>query len=528
MSCLIRRILTFTEAFNTSPVRIMDLEGNDVTRTCLYSWSVDGVCYTNWATYDSYLQLTQHVGSDFYLRVLIVGSIGKVYINELLTTCYTTCIESSLGKCVCDDPGLFNPYANLDCALLLQQQLADTVVCMLGIPCYYFRCDPDRSATDFSFKEFVMHNVVDCKQIKVMIEDGQMPSSNTHLTELDFDWEPDWQVEVSKNQFASAFGDTVFPKERDFIYIPLMKRMWEVNSAYDEKSEGLMWRSTTWKLSLIKYTDKTNVLTTGFDAVIDGFIDKMYNDEFGLENIEQERETGYNQLEQPKYVASNLYDIFTSDAIRKSYTKQDIEIKNEILCHNHTIVSRNYYDFKNQNGTVIYQKGICGENGTISMIIRTSKPADTSIADFGEINFSLKDNKLVVGNLSSELESNQTYLVIYKWNRNTFTTELNIYRYKYPTNMPKYVIKPEQYYFDLDNPIAELVGMYNNDYITEKPKECSIHGHPLQITNIKLFNTYLSKEQAVTESLKYSTDNDTCVFADLARPIDAGRGYSVR
>ena len=32
----------------------------------------------------------------------------------------------------------------------------------------------------------------------------------------------------------------------------MMNRMWDVNAAYDEKNEGLMWRSTTWKLQLVK------------------------------------------------------------------------------------------------------------------------------------------------------------------------------------------------------------------------------------------------------------------------------------
>ena len=42
----------------------------------------------------------------------------------------------------------------------------------------------------------------------------------------------------------------------------MMKRMWEVNSAYDEKNTGLMWRSTTWKLQLVKYND-INISETG-------------------------------------------------------------------------------------------------------------------------------------------------------------------------------------------------------------------------------------------------------------------------
>jgi hypothetical protein len=130
---------------------------------------------------------------------------------------------------------------------------------MFGIPIYYFRVVPQVDTADYTFKEYVMHNVESVKQLKLMIPDGQMPSSKPIFSEMDFDWEVDWDVELGKSQFANAFGDEVFPKQRDLIYIPMMKRMWEVNSAYDEKNEGLMWRSTTWKLALVKYNEKSNI-----------------------------------------------------------------------------------------------------------------------------------------------------------------------------------------------------------------------------------------------------------------------------
>ena len=38
--------------------------------------------------------------------------------------------------------------------------------------------------------------------VKIMIEDGQMPSSNPKLNDFDFDWEVDWDTEISKTQFA--------------------------------------------------------------------------------------------------------------------------------------------------------------------------------------------------------------------------------------------------------------------------------------------------------------------------------------
>ena len=70
--------------------------------------------------------------------------------------------------------------------------------------------------------------------------------------------------------------------------------------------------------------------------------------------------------------------------------------------------------------------------------------------------------------------------------------------------------------------------VYNNDNITTNPKEVIVTGYPVKLTNIKLFNKYLTNEQAIKESLKYTTTCESCVLNDLARPLDYGNGYSVK
>ena len=97
------------------------------------------------------------------------------------------------------------------------------------------------------------------KQIKLMVQDGMMPSSKPEFSEFGFDFSTDWETEISKSVFASAFGNTAKPMEGDLIYIPMMKRMWMVNGAYEEKNEGFMWQSSTFKVALVKYEDKGSV-----------------------------------------------------------------------------------------------------------------------------------------------------------------------------------------------------------------------------------------------------------------------------
>lgn len=538
-NCGIKRILQLDEAITTQPLTIFDSDDNDITSICKYSWSSDGICWTNWSSYENYLNITKNSDTDFYLRILLFGSFNRLFINDCIYKYYHISIDHTniFLNNFCETENLFQPYNNLDCALLLQQQLADSVVCMFGIPIYYIKVSPKMESADYTFKEYCLHGVENIKQIKLMIPDGTMPSSNPKLSEFDFDWEIDWETEISKTQFARAFGDEAFPKQRDLIYIPMMKRMWEVNSAYDEKNEGLMWRSTTWKLALVKYNEKTNVDHGVFEDIIDGWILNTYEDTFGkVERNEQERQVGAAPLTAPSFAATNLFNIFMEDAVRKQYTKDDISILDKIYCHRSNIMARNIYKFKNNNGCVTYQKGICGENGTLMFLLETPGTLNgedsKDILNFGNIeaNMTYKNDEFSFefNRMNQTLESFNTYMIIMRWNRDNFTSELNIYKLTHRKDIPVYKLRPEMYYFDFENPICELVSIYNNEYIHTQPGLCQIHPYPVLMSNIKYYDKYLPLEDSIKECIKYTTTHDSCIINDLARPITSGQGYAVK
>lgn len=540
MGCSIKRIIKLNEAITFKDLLLFDLNGNNITSTSMYSWSSDGVCWTNWASYESYLNITKHIETDFYLRILIYGSFDKLVIDNCIYKDISISLDTTNQFLVdfCGSENLFQPYNNLDCALLLQQQMSDSVVCMFGIPIYYIRVTPQSSSADYTFKEYSLHNVESIKQMKLMIPDGQMPSSNPKLTEFDFDWEVDWETELSKSHFAKAFGDTAFPKQRDLVYIPMMKRMWEVNSAYDEKNEGLMWRSTTWKLALVKYSEKTNVDHNIFEDIIDGWVEKTYEETFGeIERNEQERLVGATPLSSPMFAATNLYNIFMEDAVRKQYTKDDITILDKIYCNKSSIVARNIYKFRNDNGCVTYQKGICGDCGTLMFILETpgtlNGKVEKDILNFGKVEAYVtfnEDNEFgfEFNGMQSKLDAFSTYMVMMKWNRNNFTTELNIYKLTHRNDIPVYKLRPEMYYFDFENPVYEGVNDYNNDYIQETEAPCQIHPYPVLMSNIKYYNTVLDNKTSIKECVKYTTTHENCVINDLARQVISGQGYVVK
>ena len=540
MGCGIKRIIKFNQAITTHPIKVLDNLNMDVTTNCMYSWSADGVCWSAWTSYDNYLRITPRLECDFYLRILISTGLSNIVFNNCNISDYTIAIDATNTFITdfCGSTNLFQPYNNLDCALQLQHQLADSVVCMFGIPIYYFRCEPRTETVDYTFKEYVLHNVTAVKQIKLMIKDGTMPSSNPKLTEFDFDWETDWETEISKTQFATAFGDEAYPKYGDFIYIPLMNRMWDVNAAYDEKNEGLMWRSTTWKLQLVKYAESTAYDKSDFDELIDSLIPQTYENTFGqFEQIEQERISQTPQVSAPMFAATNLYDIFMEDAIRKQYTKNDVVIIDKQYGHHSNVVGRNMYRFKNENGCITYQHGICGDNGTLMFIVETpgsfTGELSRDIIQFGNlrINMTYKGGKFDIScnsDLHTVLEPFKSYMCVIRWNRNNYTISMEVYDYKHREDIPIYKLRPEMYWFAFDEPLYSSVSNYDNELSSDVELPCQVHAYPLQLTNIKYYNSYLDDKDVVIEAVKYTTNHKNCVLNDLARPIITGHGYSVK
>ena len=534
MGCIIKRILTFKEPVSFGPLVITDEVGRDITTTCNYSWSMDSVCWTDWTDYNTYLNIGKNIESDFYLRVLLFGGLGEVIINNISTTCYTICLynENMFLQDLCSD-AVFDPYANLDCALQLQQQLSDSVICMLGIPCYYFRVTPNKDTADYTFKEYVLHNVESVKFIKLMIQDGTMPSSKPQMTDFDFDWDSDWEVEISKNYFAKAFGDTAFPKHNDFIYIPMMKRMWNVNSAYDEKNEGLLWHSTTWKLALVKYNDNTNIDQGDFEDIIDSLLVNTFDNTFEVpENEEQERETGVTQVESPKYAANNTSRIFMTDYLRKYV--DDAELKNvltEQVNHGSAVVARNYYHFVNDSSAVIYQNKWCGDSGTVAMLMSFQNHTSTKhLVQAGDVTIDINDGgALSFNGMQTELDY-QKYLVIASWDKQTFTSNINVYKQigPDPNQTPAYMIRPEMYKFDFANPVYSKTSAYNNDFDITRPVDVVLSPHPCDVFYFKLFDTLMDHQSIIKEACKYTTTNEHCVINDLARPFEEAYGFSTK
>lgn len=520
-----------------------------------YSYSVDGgVCWSCWLNEQEFKETTLNLSSDYLLRIKIPGDICKVTVNCGTITDYSTSLYSGFTYPDYTNTNVYNPYANLEGALQLQQTLTETVSNIVGIPIYYLRVVPDSGSKDLTFKEYALKSVESVKQIKLIVTDGKMPSSKPEFTEWDLDWQSDWECEIAMNTFYQAFGRTAKPMEGDLIYIPLMKRMWTVNQSYIERSDSLMWQATTFKVTLVKYQVDDSVDLNDHQDFVDNIVSTKYEDLFGSSE-NNDSSINFVNNNQPTYdVIGNEYDIVEEDItevdlseynnlipvyeyeyLRKYASKNDIEVVNKKLYCKGLQVAEYFYNF-NTNASIIYQQQFCGEDCSLSFILNltgaeTFKKKIISIGKYKGIFIEQTRTKINIWSnfdTSKKLSfniSNDIYLVSFRWSRSMNLYDAFVYKYTFPDNLPLYKLQPHHYYFDIDNPVVSFKTSWSNEFEITKKSDVVIHSFNGMLTNIKIFQNYNDNIQEIM--MEYPT-NKLLLINDTASPFVNSNGQMIK
>lgn len=541
--CAPKQILTFNV-----PIKFDDIPNIKIYDNCCeeyanssleYSYSLDSICWSCYVSYNDILLNTVNIKNDLYIRIKVAGVIQKVLVNCCPYTTYTTVLDSAFrfSYCEVESPNMYAPYANMTCAIELNRHMADLVCCMFGIPIYYFRLNPNQGSKDITFKEYTLMEVDPPKQIKLMVQDGQMPSSKPEFNDFGLDWQTDWETEIGKTMFATAFGQNAQPMEGDFIYIPMMKRMWQVSGAYEEKKDQLMWCATTFKVTLVKYEEKGNVDLGELDDMVNSFVKNTYDDLFGDDN-EDNAGSCEESVSAPNAAYDNLYPIYQSDATRKYVTTSGINIYDNSTYYKGTLISDAWYIFNTtfENQKIVYQKQYCGDNITISFVFKplTLDLGDTfecTLLEIGTLKINIvqdfSETTIIVNKhkkLSLSLVSGNTYFICIRWSKELNISEISSAIYTYNQNIPIYKLQSGNYYYDIDN-MERVTSNWDIEFNVDKKTDIILNNFVGNITNIKLFNIY---NDNISEILQQYPTNNNLILNDTARKLVGLDGLKIR
>jgi hypothetical protein len=204
---------------------------------------------------------------------------------------------------------------------------------MFGWTIKYFKVETEKSSKDVVLHEYTLFNVSDVKDVRILVPENKLPEEELRFTAFDMDFVDDFEIHVTREHFERAFGIGVRPNEKDYIYFPLLNRVWEVTSTYLSKGDFLQ-TPVYWKLKLFKYQDRQNVRKSeSVQNVMDSLI-------AGPNLFEFEEEL--NRVSIPTQL-DNTISLLGKDAVR-SHINADLEIEDLQLEVGFTKISRFCYN----------------------------------------------------------------------------------------------------------------------------------------------------------------------------------------
>jgi len=168
-----------------------------------------------------------------------------------------SCSEESCPSVVIHREPTFDPY-EVGSMVNLAQNMSYAVNTIFGIDAFYFHTSPVEGAADYTFKEWNLYNIESMKCLKISLPGNKFPDNMPYFHEDGMDYEEPFEVHVDKIYFESIFGQTSEPRNKDFLYLPIVNRLYKVSGSYLKR--GFMMKQIFWRLQLTKYKPNINYI----------------------------------------------------------------------------------------------------------------------------------------------------------------------------------------------------------------------------------------------------------------------------
>jgi hypothetical protein len=242
------------------------------------------------------------------------------------------CANLIIQDC-CDPDDLFNPYAMLNNTRHMFSQLTNTVNNIFGHCVNYYKVQSDKRSRDVILNEYSLYSVTAMKDIKVLVPDNDFPTNDFQFNELGMGFE-NFEIHITRDEFQTAFGARTRPEERDYIYFPLVDRMYEVNSV--ALADEVIYKDIYYKVMLRKYQERNNVDTPEpFRTELDNLtlsVDELFETEVRDEILK------ITKPQQYRTIGTGVNDYVRSDLSNR------LSISDSLINNNWVIVSKNHYE----------------------------------------------------------------------------------------------------------------------------------------------------------------------------------------
>lgn len=189
------------------------------------------------------------------------------------------------------------------------------------------------SGTNYTLANNTIRNVVSIKKIHILIPNNDIPQDRTIYTDWDMPLQDDFVIHITKQKFQQAFGFESIPNEKDYIYFPLLNKLYRVTTM--QPKNGFMNVVAWYECFLMKYeADDCVTISSDLASLVDlensdilndfeiiesdGLLDKDKIDS----NTVEERNSRTNQMSNKLEDTTHGVSLKETEAIRESYNNR--------------------------------------------------------------------------------------------------------------------------------------------------------------------------------------------------------------
>ena len=176
---------------------------------------------------------------------------------------------------------------------------------MYGFTVIWFHTSP--KATNHTLVNHFLKDVVSIKRININLPNNEIPQDRSVYTEWDIQLEGEFVTNVVDSLFKQAFGETEIPLQKDFMFFPLMNKMYRVSSV--QPKNGFMGKVGWWEVFFTKFED---------DASIDYNFEELTNIPF-LEDITENSFYDYNFEKEINEEQQTVTESYSNKAIDSTH-----------------------------------------------------------------------------------------------------------------------------------------------------------------------------------------------------------------
>ena len=521
-----------------------------------YRWSPDGEQYSELRPLNKSLGFTDLMGLTFdpskplYIDLRAeVSALQTGSTISIISVTYTLetedgQIESCPQFCVeCTDPfafdgcanievecdtNLFNPY-NLNKSVNVYKQLVGLTSDIFGHSVQYFRTEADARTKDVTLMEYSLFNVVDKKDLKILVPDNEFPEEAATFDIFGMEF-AEFEIHIVAEEFEKVFGKGKKPRSKDYMYIPLINRMYEVSSL--SLADEFNHTSSYWRVKLVKYQDRSAVLKNEFEVATDTLftgVEEVFGEE---QKAEQEKVTNPQQFQ----TVTTAY----RDGIR-GFIDQSLSIVDYDLKNRWTVVSKNYYDLAKVKENVVALeyalKSKLTSEDNLALTLWFSPQFDSNDASeyqlFGDLQAmagfkvfaSNQSIRMFVNGVDYTFEHNTPFIkgewygLVLNINNKFLQSSVGLYHLDLSVNKGNGAPNRPQ---DANNNLQEVyshVLELGQPLVWDTDSNYHLRGNSMHMTNIRLFTNVIEEEQHHNILNQYVVrDNQLSIIIDNAIP----------